>query len=330
MSFSQLYRSKRILVALVFILVFAMTSADVGNAQSAENAAGKRAPTKKKTTDANSQPIRIIYLKHAAARDVGETLDNVLAGSKIEIVVDDRLNALFIKSKSDAVSEKRIHDLIQVLDAPTPPVAESKSKTISVHSATTRDLVKTLQGLELNVEAAALTEEMMLLRGDRESVQSAQELVETILQDAEQASASKDVSVELFWATEASVPGGRPFEGKLAEQLKKRGFKPLTVLCETEVATVVGSSASVMSEALAGTMILQLMTQKAGKKIEMELEVVARTSSEKRGGIEFTTTLTTPLNRFVVFGVAQRKSDDDKMYRDVFLIRLKEQAALEQ
>ncbi len=144
---------------------------------------------------------------------------------------------------------------------------------------------------------------------------------------------SLGVSIEVIWLTEANVAGAGKFQGEIAKQLAERGFGALSVLSELEVTTITGGKCEASGAAISGEMSARMQIQHSGDNIVLDLEVQAEHSiSDKRGSdITFSTTLTTPLDRWIVFGVAQRQSKasaEGARAKDHFLIRVKEQTPL--
>lgn len=317
-----MYTSIRIFAVLVFLMISSLDSV------------AQEPPASDKTNqEVNDQQIEVFYLSHAHVKDVAKTISGVMHDAKgLAIVVDERLNALLVRSESGSKELRRIRELLDVLDIDQPREQQKFMNTLPLNAPNPRELLEALRGLELrDVEAALIPDGVLLLKGEQESVKAAKEMIEIIEQNMLQS--TQDVSVEVVWLTESKVEGAESIAGNLAEQLTQRGFKPLSILGELEVNASVGRPSRASGAAKGGSLSIEVLLTKSGKDFSMELELKARSedATDEQSGIEFSSSLTTPLDRFVVFGVAQRKSNAKHgagHYRDLFLIRLKKREIL--
>ncbi len=167
-------------------------------------------------------------------------------------------------------------------------------------------MLGTLRELALEVDLAATPEGVLIIRGTRDNVSVAADLIESIGRLTD--SGVQDVAIELIWLTEAKVAGALPFSGGPAQQLKERDFRTCTSLGNWRSLAAVGISEATGAGVGPSELSTQFRTHAADGKVAMELQVDAKYQlDEPTARIEFSTNLTTPLNRWIVFGVAQRR-----------------------
>ena len=110
----------------------------VGLAQNDANRVWSQSPPEQPAASDESNPIEIVFLKHARANDVARTMQQVFSDRGLNIVVDQRLNALLIQSKTGGTARERVHKLLKILDTPASQDDQQTSKKRS--SETPRDV----------------------------------------------------------------------------------------------------------------------------------------------------------------------------------------------
>ncbi|NNE01084.1 MAG: hypothetical protein HKN47_27525 [Pirellulaceae bacterium] len=291
-----------------------------------------------KQAQADEQPIRsMVYLKYAEANATREAILALMAKqSELTLVADQRTNALVLRGTKDTVDE--VLELIKSMD-----VAEIPRNAVAVlpdASEKSQDIVQVLRALKIDsVDIAAGPDGVLILKGQKEAVESVQNLIRIIEQQTQQQqqrpAAPKEVAVQLLWLSEAETPNASKLDKAFAEQLTSRGFRPLSVISELQVTVSGQSKATASGSAINGNFSTQMLLQTTDNQISLEIEVDAEyLSDDKESGlIHFATKLTSPINRWVVLGVAQRRVPETipgDAPRELFVIRVREPTSFSQ
>ena len=303
-------------------------SVSTGIAVSANGQLSVDSSTKKKAVTESDLVTTVFYLKHIQAQAAHATIEALLDKEPgFTISVSERTNALFIRANAKIIKEVTV--LLRALDSPE--LQSRPVKVVSVGPQKSVEVVEALGSFDMaSVEMAATPEGVLILRGAEKDVASVQELIGAIAKPP--GTKSLNVSIEIIWLTESNISGAAEFQGEIAKQLAERGFRALSVLSELEVTTVVGGRCEATDAAVLGNVSSQVSIEQSANNIAVDLKMEANYEAANRvSDITFSTTLTTPLNRWVVFGVAQRQPDASakgENNRDLFLVRVKEPTLL--
>ncbi|MCG8652550.1 MAG: hypothetical protein MI861_22105, partial [Pirellulales bacterium] len=273
-------------------------------------------------------------LKYAAVDLVTPIVADLFSGSDegTRMTADVRLNALIVAAKKDR--HEKLQEVLERLDAPTE--SSDQVKAIPVEDEELRDATQVLRLLRGDVDVA-VAQGMLVLRGKRESVDEASQLLKLLDQwRSEKKSkqprpqATRDVTVEIIWLTESVMKNYIEYSGPASKVLKEKGFQRLSELGRLQVATLAGGSAEASGSVYGGQVAAEIEVE-SGKSpndflIQLKLDAIWQQSP-----IRFSSKLTTPLDRWVVFGIAaSAPSDSDGMTppKSVFLLRIKPQESL--
>ncbi len=272
--------------------------------------------------------IQVFSLRYVQADAFIEIMAPLLGETALRVAPDLRTNSLIVHGTS--ADMELLSALIERLDSPeTSDHDDAVIETLDAKRNEVRMLADTIQSLDLDLDIAT-TQDVVVLRGRRDAVNQAQELLRSLTTDAAQqamaAPAVQNVTAEIVWLQEKSEAEG-DVTGSLEAQLAKRGFRNLSKIGTLQIASMVdaqGSRAtgSTKQGHLEARLTLGRIRDSDALSVELELQT--------GGGIQFSSEITTKLNQSIVFGVSAslQVADDGFMPRSVFLLRLVEQQPL--
>ena len=270
--------------------------------------------------------VRNYPIKFATAESLVPVIQTVFSESpNLRISADARLNSLIAFANSE--EHERLDALIRELDVPG--VKQESIETFHLDNEMIEAAQSLLKLVGDDLEIAA-TDGILLVRGDRESLQQASDLIHMLESSREKKTKNvdqsvRDVMVEVVWLTEAKLDNIPPLVGPVALVLEKRGFDPVVEFGTLQVSTVVGGRATAIGAAHTGKMEVQVTVDElpSTKELQIMMDLEAELNSQP---VRFSTVVNVPLNHWVVFGVAAPSPTDaegEKSPKSVFLMRLK-------
>ncbi|MCA9192654.1 MAG: hypothetical protein KDB03_12855 [Planctomycetales bacterium] len=306
-------------IQLVRLVLIGLMLSTCGNAIYAQ------APPPIEEEAMSEQRMHIMYLKYAAAQDVQNTLVQTMPAFSegAMAVCEQRLNMLILRADEKVIRE--VEELIKVLDTPTPNADSQTIRSYALPAELRVAAMNVVKSLDLPIRVAT-DDSGLIVVGDEISHKTLEAAIKSL--EATTSRTIQDVTIQVIWLTESAEANAPVFDNEVSKALQDRGFRPLRTLSIIEVASRVGTKCFASGAATLGTFSCEISLQPTSPEITLELDISAQyeNSQLKQDELRLNSTLTSPLKRWLMFGVSQRntRAADEKgtQPRDIFLVRI--------